>query len=67
MFEQLGLQQTPWVIRVYLVLLLIFAVLVLVAHIPGLTNLWGLASKGLETVLAALLGALSALASNRVS
>lgn len=50
----------PWVIKVYLVLLFIFALLAVVAALPvGLTGLQPLSSDGLKTVLAALLGALS--------
>ena len=59
MFDRLGLQHTPWVIRVYLMLILLFAAMVLLATFPQSKALWPLASEGLKTVLAALLGALS--------
>lgn len=67
MFEHLGLHDTPSILRVYFVLLLIFALLVLVALLPGASPLWPLASDGFETVLTAFLGALSAIAANRES
>ena len=60
LFTTLGLDQAPWSVRVYLVLLVLFAVLVLVAAFPGgPVGLSSLASDGLKTVLGALLGALS--------
>ncbi len=65
MFERLGLHHTPWVIRIYLALLLLLTLLVLLANPPS-TNLWSLASEGFKTVLAALLGALSVAGENHL-
>ena len=59
MFERLGLQHAPWFIRIYLILVLLFGILVLVSIVPPASGLWMLASEGLKTTLAALLGALS--------
>jgi hypothetical protein len=59
-FMILGLPQLPWVTRTYLVLVFIFAVLILFSCLPPFSeHLEPVASEGLKTVLAALLGALS--------
>ena len=65
-FEQLGLGSIPWVIRVYLVLVLSFLTLFIVLSFGdksmGAINF---AAEGLKTVLAALLGALSQIGHRR--
>ena len=67
MFERMGLEQTPWAVRVYLFLVLLFSLLLLVAAVPGLSHLRELVSEAMQTVLSALLGALSATATERGS
>lgn len=60
MAERFGRGRLPWVIQVYLVLLFVFTLLAVAAARPvGSADLQSLASDGLKTVLAALLGALS--------
>lgn len=60
LFAALGLSSLPWVARVYLVLVVIFAALLLLSSLPALAvHLLPVASDGLKLVLAALLGALS--------
>ncbi|HVG06169.1 MAG TPA: hypothetical protein VNM67_00525 [Thermoanaerobaculia bacterium] len=59
-FSMLGLSDLPWVARVYLVLVVVFAVLLLLSSVPALAvHLVPVASDGLKMVLGALLGALS--------
>jgi len=59
-FAAMGLSSLPWITRVYLVLVFVFAVLVLLSSLPPFTaNLGTVASESLKMVLAALLGALS--------
>jgi len=66
LFAKLGLPSLPGVTRVYLVLVVLFAALVLLSSVPALTVPIGpVASDGLKTVLAALLGALSQAGANR--
>jgi len=61
LFAKLGLSSLPGVSRVYLVLVMVFVVLLLLSSVPRLgVHLEPVASDGLKTVLAALLGALSA-------
>ncbi len=56
-FKALGLSSLPWVARVYLLLVVVFAVLLLASSVPGLAvHLGSVASEGLKMVLAALLG-----------
>ncbi len=60
LFSILGLHSTPWSVRIYLLLVLLFTALVVITLLPGApAGLWTLASDGLKTVLGALLGALS--------
>jgi hypothetical protein len=59
-FAAFGLSSLPWVARVYLTLVVIFAALLLLSALPALTvHLLPVVSDGLKMVLAALLGALS--------
>ena len=60
LFSILGLNNIPWSIRVYLLLVLLLTALVVITLLPSApVGLWPLASDGLKTVLGALLGALS--------
>jgi hypothetical protein len=67
-FTAIGLSSLPWVTRVYLVLVFVFAILVLLSSLPALAaNLGAVASEGLKMVLAALLGALSQAGEDRLT
>lgn len=60
LFARLGLANLPWATRVYLILLVIFASMLMLSSLPALDLGMGpAAAEGLKTVLAALLGALS--------
>lgn len=62
-FELVGLDEAPWAIRIYILVVFGFLLLLIVASaLPvalGFARLGEVASDGLKTALAALLGALS--------
>ena len=67
LFNVLGLDQAPWSVRVYIILVILFAMLVLVTALPGIPHgMATLAADGLKTVLGALLGALSLSREHRI-
>jgi hypothetical protein len=67
LFDTLGLSMLPWVVRIYLVLLFIFASLALLSSLPIFAgSLRSVAVEGLKMLLAALLGALSQFGDGRL-
>jgi len=60
LFAKLGLTNLPLVTKIYLVLVILFAILLVLSSLPGLDlDMGPTVAEGLKTVLAALLGALS--------
>lgn len=59
-FERFGLAQLTWAVRVYLFLLVFFVVLLLLSALPNVPKeVPSVAIEGIQTIVAALLGALS--------